>query len=410
MRMNLGRKQLEKILIFSIFIVTLYLSGTILVAIVNENDTSKKLSILLLLMLGYFVLRSIAIMKWRNSLFLFAICTFGFFLVNYINYTGTADSLMMRTLWFFAAYAMYRYAENRGIVVEEVFYHAVLLIAWITLVYFVLIEIFKLSLPYTTIGSGGIVYRNYHNLYFNTDYYIRTYFGFQFHRLHGLFWEPGVYQIFLNFALFYALLRKKDKNKTSIAILLINVILTVSTTGLIISVCLVSYALYNSKKFRRYRMLVVVPVFLTAVVLSYNIWMEKVITGAGSYLARVSDLTIGLQLFFQNFILGTGYDNVQIFTRIQARGRGSTNGLVTWCYTMGIVGVVACILPFILNILFEKNKEEKMNRIIYFGIFILCNMSEPIYFAPLMWMIVAGEYWKLKGGIVCEQHITKPSP
>ena len=214
-----------------------------------------------------------------------------------------------------------------------------------------------------------------------------------------MFWEPGVYQFFLNLAIYHFMFERKGEKK-KIILLYINLALTLSTTGMCIGILLLGIYITNLPKFRSSKKyLVLISSFCVGVAGGYVVyvkWMESVNNiGIGSMYTRINDQLVGFQLFCENFLFGAGYDNTPLFEATQGWGRGSSSGFICWMYMMGIVGLVVVIYPFIKNIFRSKTQEIKRRRIILFIIFILCNFSEPLYWAPLNWFWVASEYIKL---------------
>ena len=70
-------------------------------------------------------------------------------------------------------------------------------LAIITLLFYFLAEIIKFPMSYFVVYSGNSYrYYNYYEIFFTYHY------NQVLPRLSGLFWEPGVYQIYLNWALF----------------------------------------------------------------------------------------------------------------------------------------------------------------------------------------------------------------
>lgn len=385
-------KQLLVLYVYVILLLTVYLSGSISVSIVNDNDISKKISLLLLLFFLPYEIIVILKTKYRKKMSFPLFFSALFLLINYLNYAFSISSLLMRILWIIGFLSIYLFIYDKNISYEHIFANLIFIISVVTLAFFVFIEILKIDLPYTVVNNVGIPYRRYFGLFYNTNYYLREYFGFQFHRLLGIFWEPGVYQVFLNFGLFYLLFCESKIHKVKIIVIIVNVALTLSTTGIMASVAMLAVRFYSESHWRKYRVIIFVPLALLTLVIMMEIWNQKITHETASYLARMSDLIIGFQIFLRNPLLGTGYDNTDIFLSIQNMGRGNSNGLITWLYTMGVVGIIPTNFPFIYNIVKQHNKEEKRKRIIFYFLFVIMNMTEPLYFAAIMWMIVAKQY------------------
>jgi len=69
------------------------------------------------------------------------------------------------------------------------------------------------------------------------------------YRNFGMFWEPGAFGVFINFALFLEL-RKNEVNIISILIYVVTIVTTFSTTAFIGLAVLLIYFLFNLKRFR----------------------------------------------------------------------------------------------------------------------------------------------------------------
>ena len=68
---------------------------------------------------------------------------------------------------------------------------------------------------------------------------------------------------------------------------------------------------------------------------------------------------------------------------------------------MGTVGIIFLLLPFLINI---KKSTDKFNTLIYLGLFLILNMTEPIITSPFMTFLLAQEYSKTMKRIQYEQH------
>ena len=101
---------------------------------------------------------------------------------------------------------------------------------------------------------------------------------------------------------------------------------------------------------------------------------------------------LGIQLLLKNPIFGVGYRNDSVFTEFQGFGRGNSNGFITWCYTMGFLGIALLLIPFLINITRQKNKKERIYEFVFMMLFIALNSTEPLILTPLMWFVVSMEY------------------
>lgn len=399
--MRVGKNKISKKTTFDMWLilislVILELSGSVTCSVVNENDISKKLSFLLVCLLIPLVARSLSYRINIYRTLISAICVCVYISISMVIYpdSESIQALIIRALWYVLFFSAVLYMNKIQIRFLEYIYKATVIISFFSLFMFVAIEILGIGLPYRTAGN---VYTPYHvyfggfSIYTGHPYNL---FGFNIYRLSGIFWEPGIYQIFLNIALYYLFFYCLKRNKIVLVSLVINLFLTFSTTGYCIFVVMATLWVSRNRVFSRYKQIMLIIGAAIAFALVYFILLDKK-TGSysGSYELRVNDLMIGLQLFTEdNLFFGIGYNNTSIFGTAQGLDRGNSNGLITWLYTMGLVGLGVVLFPYIRNMIYESNKTERMNKIVFFGMFILFNMSEPIYFAPIMWLFVAQEY------------------
>ena len=120
-----------------------------------------------------------------------------------------------------------------------------------------------------------------------------------------------------------------------------------------------------------------------------------------SFSVRLLDLTVGFYVFQQYPFSGTGFQNTEFFRFVQKLNRESSNGLITWMFTMGTVGIVFLLLPFIFNI---KKETNKLNSLLWLGLFLILNMTEPIITSPFITFLLAQEYSKTMKRIKHEKY------
>lgn len=392
-------KDIITILILCLIIIQ---SGSLQFALtfVEENIQTKICAVILLGMLAPFIIIEF---KRLAKVYLISFFVLSYFLcVDFLLYPESFFSLLMRLLWFLGFLGFCEYKKRRENNVFRIFSEIIVVLAFISLVFWFLICVLGLyNLGFTEMKTATMYsYYNWHGIFGYTPFYAINIFGLNAYRLQGMFWEPGVYQFFLNLSIYHFLFeRKEEKNKFKLILLYTNLALTLSTTGMCIGILLLGVYITNLPKFRSSKkLLVLISTILVSIASGYVVYvkyMESVHNiGIGSMATRVNDQIVGFKLFCDNFIFGAGYDNTPLFEAAQGWGRGSSSGFMCWMYMMGIVGLVAVIYPFIKNILNSKTQDIKRKRILLFIIFILCNFSEPLYWAPLNWFWVASEYIK----------------
>lgn len=391
---------------FIILFLVIFQSGSVQLALSTDESSmqSQICAIALAILLLPFIL--VEIKKLKNLYaFTFIIMCF-FLIIEAFKYPESISSLLIRFLWFYGFLGYCYYCKKKNMHIMRIFSEIVVALASLALILWFLISICGLyNLGFTaTKLSYSVTYYIWHGLFGYTPFYSINIMGFKAYRMQGMFWEPGVYQLYLNLAIYHFLFERNAKNDIKkLIILYINLFLTLSTTGMCIGILLLGVYITNLPKFRKSKkLLIVISTVNISIACGYVIFvkaMESVqnaaVGGIGSMATRFSDLIIGFRLFFENFFIGAGYGNEKLFELSQGWGRGSSNGLIYWMYMMGIIGLVIVIFPFIRNIRKSKDKVTKRKRILLFIIFILCNLSEPLYYAPLNWFWVASEYIKL---------------
>ena len=384
--------------------VVLYLvsvqSGSVQLSIINEYGQSKMFAIILLLSLIPFPL--IEMRRFKNEYTKIALALMFFIACTLVKYPGSASSLIMKSLCFLGFVGFSAYWRKRKVNIVECFCTLVFFLACIALVLFFLVSIVGSTIiSFTQFDIAETIYYNWHNLFSYTPFYHVDFMGMKIYRLHGMFWEPGVYQIYLNIAIYHFLFEKKERHNTlQLIILYLNLAFSMSTTGLCIGIILLTVYVINLRMFKRSRQIMILVGGIVASIGCAYFLGQKMLASIqfgwhGSMAARIDDQFVALRLFFQNFLIGAGYDNGQLFLDTQGWGRGCTSGLLSWAYMMGIFGLVAVIYPFIKNIKHSPEKVVRRKRIVLFSMFIVFNLSEPLYWAPVNWFWVASEYVKL---------------
>jgi hypothetical protein len=217
-----------------------------------------------------------------------------------------------------------------------------------------------------------------------------------FRRSQGIFWEPGVFQVYLNIFLFINLFLVSKVNVRLVAMILISVFLTLSTTGIFISFLFIAYYyLMGLKKFKLKQLLIaalVLPFLIGFFNLAANQIEEKLIgKNSGSFLARNYDTLTGFNLAIAN-PLGIGFSTIK-YQKIASddifnlspgleTDRGNTNSIATLFYSTGIFWGFVFLFFMYKQSLFNKHKI-----LFYVSVFILL-FTEPLLYTPFFILIL----------------------
>lgn len=229
------------------------------------------------------------------------------------------------------------------------------------------------------------------------NYHVQNYSS-TFVRPDGFFWEPGVFQIYLNILLFILFVQHAPVR--TIAVVLAATLVTQSTTGILIATAQVFYfsIIPLFLRGKTYRKLII---FITVLALSpvfYSFTKDNLnekLTGAsvGSSAARLYDFQSGVLVLQEHPLLGIGFNPnlyVDISVRLnpdtsmlnataQKSGRFNTNGLLIALYSLGLpLG-----LMYIVALMFQGFVPH---RLAFGGLLLLCISSEPLSLTPFFAM------------------------
>lgn len=215
--------------------------------------------------------------------------------------------------------------------------------------------------------------------------------AFGIHRSQGLFWEPGVYQIYLNVALHYFLFYAKRNFWAVLSF--VGLVLTISTNGIVLASMQLLVFLFGVRQKLSIKVLKIM-IFLPFLVIFLSFTqtvVEDKITGAskGSYMARNFDTLNGIAVTLDN-PWGIGF-NPQAYQKFASENtfdivtplntdRGQTNGVLILAYSTGIVWAVIFLIATFRQKIFPQHK------ILFFSILVGSMMTEPLFYSPFVWM------------------------
>ena len=391
--MRVNKKKLEKILIFIEVILIVFQSGTIQSSLNADSIIFKASQIIMLIIAFYFTCRRLMLREKRNLnniFFLIVICEM-LAIMSLISFPDSFGTLEYKIIVLFMYSMMVNYVSLRyGRLFEEAFYRIIIVIVTFTLIIYVITGLLRINLPHlmTSYPESPIMYTNYYYLFYTFSYKSVP-------RMMGLFWEPGVYQIYQNFALFLYIYLGKN-NKKQLAVLLISILFTQSTTGYMMAIMFVAIMIIRSRKFTKESLYIATFVMaMIAIIGIGSVLLYKRATTniiGDSYMVRMSDTITAFRLFLQKPIFGFGFYNTEPFMRLIGHAGGNSNGLLTVLYTMGLFGITLMVFPFIRR-LKHKNYKDRILQLGFFVYILFINIGEPIYALPIMIYFIAREYF-----------------
>lgn len=366
-------------------ILVIVISGTAVYSVEQFMILRSVTLVALLGLLFYtFLMQRLFSNKKMVVFIFFAILFFGLLILQSLDdLFGIVSKLFMVVML-----TNYCCGNNNTYNLFEIIYKFVVACAYSALLFWTLLFVFRVNLPYVCISDG--FYRSFFYIFFTHDGYIEKLGGFTFYRLQSIFWEPGVFAVYILLALFFYAFLAKKRTPINFFVLVVSLILTKSTTGLIVGIGLLGVFLIKKLKSRIAKIIMILPIGLVSVPMAIYIWNEKKYSVISpSYRLRMYDMTKSIEIWKKHFFLGTGYNNTTLFE--MERGSGNSNGFLNWCMTTGLVGLIAVILPFIVNCIWSKSKD-RIIFIVFLVLFVLLNFTEPLIQTPIMILLVSFSY------------------
>ena len=220
----------------------------------------------------------------------------------------------------------------------------------------------------------------------------------------GPFWEPGVYQTYLIFAIVFLLFDDtgiKRKN-TTLIILLVTLVTTFSTTGFLsIPFILLAYILHKPQKRSR----AAFKLALLVAIISVTVWFVQSEFFELVFLSKFDDLdatgrnlTIeyGLKLWMQKPIFGFSSDYTQEMYEIAGNSFAITNtfigNAIAYGTFMGVYSLVAIVM-------YAKSYKTKPLVFLLLAIGLILTMSGENYkFSPMICFLL---FYRYKSQTIC---------
>lgn len=208
--------------------------------------------------------------------------------------------------------------------------------------------------------------------------------GSSFIRSTSIFWEPGVFSIYLNLALLFCLFIEKKNIAKKIFIYGIALFFTFSTAGYIVYLyLLMGYVIFGDNYKYRIGFLIMIIVIITLVLVFnsssiYDIVFSKLNNiKEGTTIARLGSFIVSFRLMLKYPIFGVGQGNlVELFKQemIAVFGIPSndyTNGFLYYYVVYGILfGVISTVGLFKFSFNFGSNNIIKKLYFLIFFIFL----------------------------------------
>jgi hypothetical protein len=343
-------------------------------------------NLLLVVSLGYEILKKGTYFTIKKQALLVVLVFFIYIslniyesIVNNFNNLFLIIVLLLKML-FFGLYSIKLLKQNVDVV--AIFAKLIFYLSFISFIVYILVY---LKVPIPLVNQGNIPIYIFLCKDYGTDFNASA----LIRRNAGIFFEPGLYHVYLNFALIY--FWNKLGNYKVTLFLILNIVLTFSPIGYLITILIITAKFIKLN----FKSIVLLLLFIVIGVIAI-FYMQSLFVGkedSFSYYLRYLDFQFGSQLFLQKPFLGWGIGNeVMVKAYFLAElniERGLSNGLLGLLYQAGIVGTLFYMVGY-LN--FVK-KENINNRYIIYGSFItLSLLNENIFISNFMMFIVIYGY------------------
>lgn len=233
-----------------------------------------------------------------------------------------------------------------------------------------------------------------------TFYYTISFVNNQSPRNAGMFWEPGLFQLYLNYALLMIVLDSENliKNKVPKFILFsLTLLTTMSSMGFFCYIFIFLTLIVNRHKGSNKKLFKVIGVFLIFFVLiesAGQVIQGKLFNEKSSFGSRYDDAIVSLAVVKDNPFLGVGpvsdhVDTYKKYSMIQGRltnyryvTLARSNGLGLFMMKFGIP-----VTLFFLYLIYKRNKKvfnsSKLSALLVALVLIFGFLNEPIMLTTL---------------------------
>lgn len=322
-----------------------------------------------------------------------------FLLINYL-FAISEQSIQKvsanLTVMFSATFVvMYFNSSNNKNKFTDYLYIALLVVLFHSLINFFLYPLISGNL--SSISNWHYECSSFLNLFFyNPQKYSFDILGFSMVRNQGLFWEPGVLQVFLNILLFLSLFVRRFK-LSIVGLISLAVLSTLSTTGLLIMI--LQFVVYSTTVVRKNILLL--PLFIALLLGFYTLaslnLSDKILgDGATSFQVRFFDLVQPVLIAIDYPLTGVGLDDqryIEVRNRIDynlwidginfdSLEKGATNSIMFFLATTGFPATILLLWMIYRQTLISNNKK------LFFVLMIFSLMTEPLLLKPFFFIFV----------------------
>ena len=349
--------------------------------------------------------------KTFYSSLLALIVLFSFFALNYtfaINLQSLTKYLFFGVTIFTSVLVLFYYnnQESKTVFINSL-YFTLKLVLFHAVFSFIAYFIVKDNLFLITSEYHETLTFNYLFHYSPKEGIVFNLFGMDIPRNAGMFWEAGILQGYLNL-LFFLEISVFKRNRKLLALIILTILTTFSTTGLLLLTLQIAYFSQKLLKNNTKIILFIVLIIPLYFVLNANINEKIYGKGEASFQKRLFDLTqpffiaienpltgVGLDLdrfqdvregFYINSDLNSSLNQIGIQQKVETTSKGSTNSVMYMLAGMGFP------IALLFIYMFTKQQIITKDRLMWFTLTFIFVLSEPLLFRPFFFIFIVSGF------------------
>lgn len=348
------------------------------------------ISLQLILLLIIFITKKVKLQK--NTLFLFfiiisfiTISTFVNSDKNFFQYSLLALSLFVSL--FFVSIISY---NDFLIILSRIIYFLCIISIIIYFLYYIIPAIFNIFPLF--VNKSGTIARNVLSIpiVLNSDPVKRNY---------GIFWEPGVFQFFINFAFLIDGFYSKKLSMKRFLVYSVAIFTTVSTTGIIAYILICLYYYIKIKKGSIKKVLIGFSVFMLLLFTIYllpDIFFSRLLSKLNPFInfnieslakdtpVRIKAIVYPMKLFLSNPFFGVGIN--KLLLDMEANAYVMTCSILGFFVKFGFI--YGMLMWYCVKRFFNLFNLSRVQGFILFTIFILITFTEDFSNNPILFLII----------------------
>lgn len=305
---------------------------------------------------------------------------------NFQNYLGY---FFLQLVWFVVLFICIEKKE----ILWEAFINLTVLIAIVSLIFYlggtclrIIPESSITELDWGVWDTSSI--RNYYNLYYQAQF-LKIGGGLSMiPRNCGIFSEAPMYNFVLCIAVAAELFLAKKVYRWKVAVLVLTIITTLTTTGYIFLIVMVLIYMANIVFYEKgitIHKIAMICISALGILGVFAIFIHKMtsVSGAGSFNVRSDHLFACLRAWMESPILGLGFENQDAVLEFAIHKQGISVGFAYLLATGGILLTSILIIPYIFNGIMAI-KKRNYNELCFESLFLILYFFTAITTYPVL--------------------------